>query len=287
MISLFRSLAFLVVYSFKRQLRSKKMLLAGVLLGLLAVVVFAVGLKRSWTPRAFCEEVVLRMVGIFFLPVVTLIFGTGALGDDRDEKSLIYLLVRPLPRSGVFLGKLAAVVPLALFFTLGGLWFLYFVAQVSGEPLGSLGVVEREGPGVVGRGSPEVVGRGSPEVTGGWEGPGMYLPALLLGSLAYLALFHFLAAAFRHSTLLAIAYVFFVEVFLGRVPGIMKRVSISFYTSCMVYDAALPLGVGPSSPKTFLPVDGAAARSVLLLIACGFTLLGALYFARREYPGND
>jgi len=253
-ISGFRSFAFFVFYSFKRQLRSRKMLLSALLLGLLAAVVFLVGLKKSWTPRSFCEEVILKMIVLFFLPVVTLIFGTGALGDDRDEKSLVYLLVRPLFRSGIFLGKLVAVTPLALLFTLGGLWLLHCVAGLSSEYQTDLGT---------------------------------YVPAVFFGSLAYLSLFHFLSAAFRHSTLMAIAYVFFVEVFLGRVPGIVKRVSISFYTSCLVYDSALPSGVELPFRKTFLPVPGAVACDVLVGIACGLAILGAVYFARHEYPAND
>ncbi len=250
MIPHLRSFLFLVAYSFRRQVRSRKMLLALVILAMIATVVFIAGAREPWTARSFGEWVVLRMFGLFFLPVVTLMFGTGALGDDRDEKSLVYLVTRPLARWSLFLGKLLGVLPQVIGFTAGGLWLLCAVAR----------------------------SRGVQDLDGAF---GMYLPAMLCGALAYLACFHFLAAAFRHSTLIAVAYVFFVEVFLGRVPGIMKRVSISFYTWSMVYDHAAPAGLKPV--PIFLPLEGETARTVLLAVACGFVIVGAWVFSRREY----
>jgi ABC-2 type transport system permease protein len=245
-----RSLLFLSGYSLRRQLRSKKVFLSLLILAMIASVVFLAGLKQPWSARTFGEWVVLRLFGLFFLPVVTLMFGTGALGDDRDEKSLVYLITRPIPRWGIFAGKLAGVLPQVLLLTAGGLYLLHLAAGLHAEPdlAGSLG---------------------------------MYLLPIVLGALAYVSFFHFLGAAFRHSTLIAIAYVFFVEVFLGRVPGIMKRVSISFYTWSMVYDNAADAGVNPS--PVFVPLRGELAMEVLIGIAVGFLLVGAWVFSRREY----
>ncbi|MBI4602327.1 MAG: ABC transporter permease [Planctomycetes bacterium] len=242
-----RSLLFLVAYSFRRQLRSRKMLLAAILLALIAVVVVRFGVRATWSARRFGDLVVLKLLGLFFVPVVALMFGTGAIGDDRDERSLVYLVTRPMARSGIFAGKLLAVLPHVLVLNGGGLVLLWLLATVWGRP-------ELEGA------------------------LAHYLAPVLLSSLAYVAFFHCLAALFRHATLISIAYVFFVEVFLGSVPGILKRVSISFYTASMVYGSGAPL----SPPPVFLPIDASTARWVLAGLAVGFLALGAAAFSRRE-----
>lgn len=246
-----RALFHLVAYALRRQLRSRKVLLGIVLLAMLAAVVVLLGLRTSWSARMFGEVVVLHMMGLFFLPVITLMFGTAAIGDERDEKSLVYVLTRPLPRWAIYVGKYLGVLPIVLLFTIGSLYFLYALSSWNGRPdlQGSVGA---------------------------------YAPAVLYGSLAYVAFFHLLTALFRHSTLIAIAYVFFIEVSIGLVPGILKRVSLRFYTSSMVYDAAEAFGLTPPPRGVFLPLDGETARWFLAGATIVLLLLGSWVFARRD-----
>ena len=44
-------------------------------------------------------------------------------------------------------------------------------------------------------------------------------------TLAYVCLFHLFAVAFRHSTIIALVYAVFMEMLLGNMPGIVKRVA--------------------------------------------------------------
>src|SRR5688572_23079210 len=97
-----RAFFHLVAYSLRRQLRSRKVLLGIVLLGMLSAVVVLIGIRTTWSARMFGEVVVLHMMALFFVPVITLMFGTAAIGDERDEKSLVYVLTRPLPRWAVY-----------------------------------------------------------------------------------------------------------------------------------------------------------------------------------------
>ena len=256
----------LVRITFFRQLRSKKVVICALLILGLTVVVCGIGYDmgrhaKGGAPTAldpgrglrdFGDFVVLRMVGLFFLPAVALLLGAGALGDEKDEKTLPYLLTRPLTRWGIFVGKFLAVLPIALLFSVGGLALLHRAASVAGWP--------------------------------GLEGMlGVFVPAVALGSIAYLAFFHLLSAVFRHATLISIAYVFFIEVFVGRVPGILKRISISFYTWSMVYDAGAPYHIEPRARMVFLPVDGETAAWVLFAVTLVCLGLGALRFSRGEY----
>lgn len=246
--SAIRAFCFLVAYTLRRQLRSRKVVIGGVLLGLIAAVVVWTGLERTWSLASFSEIVVLRLLGLFYMPIVALMLGTAAVGDDRDERSLVYLLTRPISRGSLYVGKLLGVLPLVLLLNVGGFAALYAAASVHGRP-------DLEGA---------LLALSQP---------------ILLGSFAYAAFFHLLAATFRHATVIAIAYVFFVEAFLGNVPGILKRVAISFYTSSMIYDGNPAI----DRPRLLLPMERETAGWVLAGLAIGFTLLGAWVFGRREH----
>ncbi|MBI4583786.1 MAG: ABC transporter permease [Planctomycetes bacterium] len=246
-----RAWIFLILYSARRQLRSRKVFIAGGLLALTAGLVALMALRRGMTPEFFGEWVVVRLFGLFIFPLLMLIFGAGALADDRDEGTLVYLITRPLARWGIYLGKFLSVLPAAALFGIGGFWLLCQAGRLS-DPEELQGIFER------------------------------FAAAFLFAAPAYLALFHFFAAAFRHSMLISVTYVFFVEVFIGNVPGILKRVSIHFYTSSMVYEAGEAIGVQPPSRIIFQPLEGDLARWVLLGIALGFLLLGSWWFNGYE-----
>jgi hypothetical protein len=113
-----------------------------------------------------------------------------------------------------------------------------------------------------------------------------FLPAVFWSTLAYVGLFCAFSAALRRATIVGLVYVFFLETFLGNVPGIVKRVAVSFYTQCMMLDSGRELGIHPTGmrkPTLFLPLEGDTARTVLCALAVGMFLLGALLFSRRQY----
>jgi hypothetical protein len=184
----------------------------------------------------------------FLLPLWSLSFGTEALGGDREAHNLLWLLTRPLPRPAIYLAKFVALLPWALALNLGGFAVL---CALAGQP--------------------------------GWQALRLFWPAVLCATLAFAALFHLIGAYFRRPAVIALVYAFFLETILGNMPGYLKRVSISFYTRCMMYDAAGRFGVQPESPSVFLPVEGLTAMAVLLC-ACGALLVVGMYlFQRTEY----
>jgi ABC-type transport system involved in multi-copper enzyme maturation permease subunit len=184
----------------------------------------------------------------FLLPLWSLSFGTEALGGDREAHNLLWLLTRPLPRPAIYLAKFVALLPWALALNLGGFALL---CALAGRP--------------------------------GWQALRLFWPAVLCATLAFAALFHLIGAYFRRPAVIAVVYAFFLETILGNMPGYLKRVSISFYTRCMMYDAADRFGVQPESPSVFLPVEGLTALLVLLGATAVLLLLGMYLFNRTEY----
>jgi ABC-2 type transport system permease protein len=184
----------------------------------------------------------------FLLPLLSLSFATEAIGREREDRNLLWLLTRPLPRPAIYLAKYVAVLPWALGLNLGGLAVLCLAA---GEP-GRLAFQ-------------------------------LYWPAVLGGTLAFCALFHLMGAWFRRAAVVAILYSFFLETILGNLPAYWKRASISFYTRCLMFDQVEAVGIQPDRPLLYLPVSGTAAWGVLLGVTLALLAVGMFVFSRREY----
>ena len=75
-------------------------------------------------------------------------------------------------------------------------------------------------------------------------------------------------------------------------PGLLKRMSLAFYSRCMAYDWAGArswatangmLGIDPSHKSFVLPIPGVAAMFVLLGVTIVLLALGAWRFNHKEY----
>jgi ABC-type transport system involved in multi-copper enzyme maturation permease subunit len=184
----------------------------------------------------------------FLLPLWSLSFATEALAGDRESHSLLWLLTRPLSRPAIYLAKYVALLPWTLALNMGGFVILCAAA-------GSAGL----------------------------QALRLYWPAVLCATLAFASLFHLIGAIFRKPAIVSLVYSFFLETIMGNMPGYLKRVSISFYTRCMMYDAASSYGVQPESPTVYLPVEGFTAMLILLGLTVALLCLGMYLFQRKEY----
>ncbi len=224
--------------------------------GMLAVPTAQQALYQALLDRSpflvFSMWVVFALFVSFLLPVLSLSFGTEALGGDRENQSLLWLLTRPLGRPAIYLAKFVALVPWVLALNVGGFALL---CLAGGRP--------------------------------GRQALGLYWPAVACGSLAFAALFQLFGAYFRRPAVMALLYSFFLEVFLGNMPGYMKRVSLGFYTRCMMYEAAETLGVQPDNPTVYMPVSGPTAAAVLLGLTAVLVGLGMVVFSRQEYVAGE
>ncbi len=172
----------------------------------------------------FSRWIVFSIFLTFLLPLWSLSFATEALGGERESNSLIWLLTRPLPRPAIYLAKFVALLPWSLGLNLGGFGLLCLAA---GQP--------------------------------GAMAFRLYWPAVLWATLAFSALFYLMGAFFRRPAVVAIVYAFFLEVIFGNMPGYLKRISIGFYTRCMMFEAAQRLR-RPAGAARHLPAGGRHRR---------------------------
>jgi ABC-2 type transport system permease protein len=248
--NLVRAYATLTSLTFRRLLWSASMLM--VLLPLAGCLLFVLRrhLGHDYSVREFrhFSEFMILVFASFVVPICALAFGTASLGGDREDRTLVFLLVRPIPRALILLAKFTATLPLVLGLVVGSYWLYCYLA------------------GEVGR-----------------TAFPLYLPALVYMTLAYVCLFHLFAVWFRHSTILALVYALFIEVLLGNIPGIVKRVAINYYGRSIMYAAGEPEGLPPPDPRWFEPLGVGTASWALLTIAVGGLLVALVVFSRREY----
>jgi ABC-type transport system involved in multi-copper enzyme maturation permease subunit len=253
-----------VLLTFRRVWWSLQTLLAVLLVVLAGGLVVFQTLREGWNEIVFGSVVIGNFYLGFLLPLLCLAFGTQSMGGDWEDRTLVWLLTRPLPRPLIYLAKFIAAAPWTYALTLGGLLFL-----------GALG--GREGLYTV----------------------RVFWPAVAWGTMAYLALFVLLGAWFRRSTIIGVVYSFVIETLVSTMPGMVKRVSIAFYTKCIYYEQAREYGldqlivlqrgfgrirgIAPERESLFMPIPGDQAEWMLCAFTAGFLILGMLIFARREY----
>ncbi len=200
----------------------------------------------------FTQSVVLSLFLTFLLPIWSLAFATESIGGERESQSLIWLLSRPLSRPMIYLAKFVALLPWSLGLNLGGFALVCLVAGAPGRLAFSL-----------------------------------FWPAVAWTTLAFSALFLLFGAYFRRPAVVAIVYSFCLEVVLGNMPGYLKRVSVGFYSRCLMYQELADLKVEPDRPGIFLPVDGTTALAVLIGGTVVLLGLGMLLFSRTQYHEVD
>jgi len=237
--------------SMRRQFFSRQTLIGLVLTAVCGLIVLAWSFHREPTTQRLAQNVLVPSFIAFLMPIIAIGYGAAGIGAEREDRTLIYLLMTPIPRPVAYLMRFLAAELLVIGATAAALRML---CQMAGTP--------------------------------GDEAWSLFWPASLLGAAAYAALFLLVGTIFRHGTIISLAYWFFLEVLFGNMPGIIKRISVAFYVRSMIYDAGADLKIGPVgrvAREMFLPVSGDTARSVLICATAGLLAAGLIAFTRREY----
>ncbi len=241
------SCSHLTVISARRLIRPGQTIACALFLGL-AFVVVGVWSWKDRTAADFSEDILLPIVMAFLLPLYCLCYATATIAAEREDQTLVYLLVTPMPRSVVYIAKYLAALILVVAWTLATIIALSAIG-------GSVG----------------------------WKSFGRFWPAICLAALAYVGLFQIFSVILRRATIVGLLYALFLEAFLGNMPGTVKRIAISFYARCMIFDFGSDYNLGPNHPELFLPVSGSTAVIVLSVASIGFFFAGMWLFSRREY----
>jgi ABC-2 type transport system permease protein len=185
----------------------------------------------------------------FLLPLFTLAYGTGAIGSERESRTMIWLFTRPLPRWAIYLAKYLGVLPWCLLTSVGG----FVILGLAGGQLGQRAIAT-------------------------------YWPAAFAGTIAFTALFHLIGSVFRRPTVVGLVYIFFFETLVANIPGSLKQISLNYYVKSLIYSEAVEAiqSTSPENLDLYAPVDATTAWVTLLLATVVLNLVGMWLFSRQE-----
>lgn len=125
------------------------------------------------------------------VPIVALLAGTGAIGPEIDDGSIVYLLAKPVSRYTIVLSKLAVAIPVAVAF--GAL------------PTGAAMLLLAQSPGAL---------------------IGPYLAGAVAASVTYTALFGCLAVVTRNAVIVGLLYALVWETTIGGLVAGAQNLSV-------------------------------------------------------------
>jgi ABC-2 type transport system permease protein len=220
----------------------RQLLSRGKLLGLALVVLLPAFLAAlitasdSTDPSAeyllqICDGLVLTLV----LPLLALVFGSAALGNEVEDGTLIYLLMKPARRWTIILAKL---VPTVLIVAIFGTVSVLLATLFAGRDEATLRV--------------------------GFA----FVAATVVGALAYCSLFLWLGLVTSRTLILGLVYIFLWE---GILTGLFKGLR---WLSIREYARGVAKGAGDLSPDLLdarIAATGAVI-AVLIVVALSFAL---------------
>lgn len=222
--------------------------LRSLMLSVPAAVLGSERFRRDWAFTQFTRSVPLGAFVGFVLPLFTLAFASGALGTERESRSLVWLLTRPLPRPAIYLATFLGALPWCLLFGVGG----FAALCLAGGDLGR-------------------------------EAFAAFWPAAAGGTVAFAALFHLIGATVRRPVVVGLVYVFFFEALVALLPGSLKLLSLSFYARSLIYNEAVDAGYPGAMLEVPEAVSAATAWTVLGTATLILLAVGAWRFGRTEY----
>jgi ABC-2 type transport system permease protein len=191
----------------------------------------------------------------FAVPVLAVFYGTALIADEVEDKTITYLLTRPVPRSSVLLGKYLAYMVCTVAVVLPAvvlMWLL--VVPIHGSLAASF-----------------------PDLA-------IDLGILVVGLAAYGAMFALVGATLRRPIVFGLVFVFGWESLTMALPGYLRQLTVAHYLQGLV-----PHAMPAESPLAILQtvfrdppglVESLAGLVVVTVVAL---VLAARAVGRREY----
>jgi len=238
--------------AWRQLVRSKQLIGIGIAILFSVGMAFIIYRDAGSNPAQNFQFMQLFLLSAVIVPLIALLFGTGALASERENGTLTYLFTRPFPRAAVVLGKGIGAI---LGANAAVLVCVVLVFLASGAPA-----------------------RG--ELGGG-------IAALMLETTALTALFVLFGTLVPKSLYLGLAYVAFFEGFAGNTIGARGGWTVTYHARNLLSDWSAGAMGQDAAVLTNLP--GSAGDSILALLALTVISLAvaAAWVETREYGLRD
>jgi ABC-2 type transport system permease protein len=240
--------------------RTRTFALLGLFPVALAVAARAILHGRTGDLAAVSTEILMVFFLQFYIVLLALFFGTSITAEEVENRTLAYLLTRPVPKPAIVLGKFAAYALIVFALVAVGLGVSFFVLNAAemGDPALYAAFLR-------------------------------YLGVLGLGILAYMAFFAFLGTVIKRAILLGLVFGFGWETVIQYFPGSTQRFSIVHYLkSLLPYRSGSGGGRGVALLLFRLePTSPVVSVLALLAITAVFLVLACVIFRAKEYVSED
>jgi len=249
------------LYLFRNTLRDLvrpgKLTAAGLLVAvavIIAALVRANATKGEFDPAASYNGISSVLVFGYMVVILSLVFSTGLIGQEIEQKTIPYLLTRPMPRWRILFAKYLA----AVLVTTVTVWLADFLVALA-----------LFGPSKIG---------------------GSYLwkdlLILPLGALAYSGLFMLLATIVPKALMYGLGYAF-IEPLLPLLPGDWKKISLLSYLHALA--PHLDSGDISAGSQAAAATDLAiwVAWTVVIAVIVGSVFAALIAFSVREYTPQE
>jgi ABC-2 type transport system permease protein len=142
------------------------------------------------------------LIPLGLVPLITLLYASGIVQDELEEQTITYLLIRPLPKWGVYLAKLLATLTTTALLVAICTSFTYIGIYAFANP--------PEGESIIVR---------CLKVDG----------LMALAAVAYSCLFALISLFTRRSLIAGICYTIILEGILGRLPFATRLLTVAYY----------------------------------------------------------
>jgi len=213
-------------------------------------------------PEALEFALVFNLLPHALAPFTALLYASGVIGDEVEEQTLTYLLMRSVPRWALYVTKLVATWCVTSVLVAAATLAIYAAAYWNTSALWTEAVAGRALRAAA---------------------------IMVLAQAAYCALFGFVGLLTRRSLIAGIAYIVVIEGFLANIDFVLRRATVVFHVRSLVLGW---LGLPQDQLQTYqrnwqmdlknLPTTVESVRT-LLLAAAVIGLLSAVWFARREF----
>jgi ABC-type transport system involved in multi-copper enzyme maturation permease subunit len=244
----------------RRTGRTRTFALLGLIPVALAVVARIFLRGRSGDMAAVSTEILMVFFLQFYIIILALFYGTSIAAEEVENRTLVYLITRPVPKPAIVLGKFAAYTALMGGMTVSGLAASFFILNAARL--------------------------GDPAL---WATFFRYLGVLVLGVLAYTAFFAFLGTVLKRAIILGLVFGFGWETAIQYFPGSTQRFSIVHYLKSLL--PYRPGGGGGRGGALLLfrlePTRPVLAVLALAAITAAFLALTCWLFRAKEYVSED
>ena len=260
-------MGFLIGFFIRNGLASRRTIWLGLLsltpvgFAVLIRLIAPVLMEEGVTPFALYSDFGLALFLHFLVPLMALFVGAGVITDEVDERTLPYLLTRPIPRRNIVLAKVcAAAITITVLLAVSHL--LTFLVLASDPQSG--GVATHLGQLL--------------QVSG----------VILLGVAAYLGIFTFAGGVMKRPVIIGILFVFGWENTVAFFPGNVKLFTVAHYLH-IIYPG---MGAGDDADSLtamlnqIIPareVSDIRALLTLVAIAVIFTAAASTLLYFKEY----